>query len=294
MLTISQRIHDAMARHRILIVDDVLSVCQDLQQMLAEDFDAEISTELRKSVSSLPSSDYDLLISGLVMSELSGFELLREIRRSGNDMPIVMVTSWGNERCAAEALRLGATKFLCQPVSKDELVKAVRDAIENPRGIAGSDLDKFHQLGELVTGDSAMMDLFSLARRVAVTDSRVLIQGATGTGKRLFARAIHSISNRRANDLVELNCAAIPEALIESELFGHQRGAFTGANSDWEGRFEEAGKGTLFLDEIGELGLTVQSKLLQVLQSGEFRRVGGKGVRKNRARVIAATNRDLF
>ena len=149
------------------------------------------------------------------------------------------------------------------------------------------------QLAELVSQDPAMKEVFEAVRKIALTDSRVLIQGETGTGKQLVSRAIHAFSERSPHPLVELNCAAIPDTLLESELFGHEKGAFTGASSRWLGRFEEAGRGTLFLDEIGEMGYAVQSKLLQVLQDGMFIRVGGKGAQRSEARIIAATNRDL-
>ncbi len=277
---------------RVLVVDDIPSFCADTCQILRDaGFDASFCTEPRQAVSKINSESYDLVITTLVMKEISGFDLIRGVRKRGNRPAIIMVTGHGTEQSATEAVRLGANDYLSKPVSPAELIARVRKALQP---LADSSVaEGAYQLGNMVSQDPAMNEVFETVRKIAPTASGVLIDGETGTGKQLIAGAVHSLSDRSSEPLVELNCAAVPETLLESELFGHEKGAFTGATSRWKGRFEEAGKGTLFLDEIGEMGYNVQSKLLQVLNDGSFMRVGGEGSRKSQARIIAATNRDL-
>ena len=233
---------------------------------------------------------YDLVITGLVMRELSGFDVIRRIRGPGNPVPILMLTAKGNETTAIEATRLGASDYMDRPVAPAELRARVQKifAASEARAVEAAPAKV-----EFITQDPEMKAIIDMVGAVARSDSRVLILGETGTGKQLIAQAIHAASPRRKEPFVEVNCAAIPENLLESELFGHERGAFTGATERRQGRFEEAGAGTLFLDEIGETSFAVQAKLLRVLQSGRFNRVGGAATLQSRARVIAATNRDL-
>ncbi len=234
---------------------------------------------------------YDLLITTLVMRELGGLELIRGVRQGGSSVPIMMITAYGSEQAAIEATRLGAIDFLNKPVSSTELVARVKrilypqESTLNPPEAVGVE--------DFITTDPAMLSILETVETVAPTRSRVLITGETGTGKQLIARAIHRLSPRRKEPFVDLNCAAVPDSLLESELFGHERGAFTGADRKRIGRFEEAGNGTVFLDEIGEMGFNVQAKLLKVLQDGKFNRVGGTDQLQSQARVIAATNRNL-
>lgn len=222
------------------------------------------------------------------MRELDGFEVIRRIRGAGLRLPIIMITGRGDENSSIEAIRLGANDYLDKPVAPEELIARIRRALVPTAPLADG------AAPSIVTGDPSMRRVLDLAARVATYDSRVLITGETGTGKELVAKSIHALSERRAAPFVEVNCAAIPATLIESELFGHERGAFTGATERRIGRFEEAGEGTIFLDEIGELSRGLQAKLLHVLQTGEFSRVGGSRVVHSSARVISATNRDLF
>ena len=277
---------------RVLIIDDIRSFCTETQATLREaGFDARFCTSPRRALKDIQRDPADLVITTLVMREMSGFDVIRGIRGGGNDVPIIMVNGLGTEQSATEAIRLGASDYINKPVSAVELVARVR------KGLRPTTLDRTayqaFQLERLLSLDPVMKEVFDTVHKVAATDSRILIEGETGTGKQLVARAIHSLSDRRSEPLVELNCAALPENLLESEMFGHEKGAFTGATSRWVGRFEEAGHGTLFLDEIGEMGYGVQSKLLQVLQDGSFVRIGGKGAQKSDARVITATNCDL-
>lgn len=277
---------------RILIIDDIKAFCSETQTTLKESgFDVDFCLSPNQGIQEIQRSTPDLVITTLVMREMSGFDVIRGIRGSGYNMPIIMVTGHGSEQAATEAVRLGASDYISKPVSSVELVARVRKGLQKrSRDAEGH---KPFQLDQLLSQNHSMKEVFDTIVKVAKSESRVLIEGETGTGKQLVARAIHSLSDRNPEPLVELNCAAVPENLLESELFGYEKGTFTGASTRWIGRFEEAGKGTLFLDEIGEMGYGVQSKLLQVLQDGNFIRIGGKGARKSEARVITATNRNL-
>jgi DNA-binding NtrC family response regulator len=281
-----------LADKHILFVDDVPANCQEIRGYLKDHCrQVTICTSPVRALRRLRAEQPDLLITTLVMRELGGFDLIRRVRGQGSSLPIVMITGYGNEKTAIEATRLGCSDYLEKPVAPDELrarlvkIFAAQQKTVTRTTPAASTL--------MLSEDPAMKAIFDMVEAVARSDSRVLILGETGTGKQLIAQAIHDSSARRAEPFVEVNCAAIPENLLESELFGHERGAFTGATERRTGRFEEARDGTLFLDEIGEMSFTVQSKLLRVLQGGKFNRVGGSATLQSRARVIAATNRDL-
>ncbi|MCX6955028.1 MAG: sigma-54 dependent transcriptional regulator [Verrucomicrobia bacterium] len=279
-----------LTSRRILIVDDVPSFLQEIRGCLKDHCaEAAICASPRRALRRLRSDPPDLLITTLVMKELGGFELIRRVRGQGSSIPIVMITGRGNEKTAIEATRLGVSDYLEKPVSAEELRARLEKIFAAQRRPAAAEPGT----GGMVSEDPAMKAIFDMVGAVARSDSRVLILGETGTGKQLIAQAIHERSPRCREPFVEVNCAAIPENLLESELFGHERGAFTGATERRTGRFEEAGDGTLFLDEIGEMSFTVQSKLLRVLQGGKFNRVGGSATLQSHARVIAATNRDL-
>jgi len=276
---------------QILVVDDIPQFLDTMKQILSLAGFA-VTTRLSpiKAIKELRRTNFDLLITTLVMKELGGFDVVRAVRNSGNSIPIMMITGYGSEQAAVEAVRLGATDYLNKPVVPEELVARVK-RIVNPQQSSLSPIEDGRN--KLITTDPAMQAVLELVHTVAATNSRVLIAGETGTGKQLIASAIHQASPRRNEPFVDLNCAAIPDTLLESELFGHEKGSFTGADQRRIGRFEEAGRGTLFLDEIGEMGYGVQSKLLKVLQDGKFSRIGGSGLLNSGARVIAATNRDL-
>lgn len=281
----------SFAEKRVLVVDDVPTFCQEMRRQL-RDYCGEVAicgSPLR-AVRLLRKDKYDLVITTLVMRELGGFDLIRRIRGQGGDMPILMITSYGSPATAIEATRLGVTDYLEKPVRPEELQARVAKILGGKDGGTVGGLD---QRGHVESQDPAMRAVFEMVEIIARSESRVLILGETGTGKELIANEIHRRSTRANEPFVDVNCAAIPDNLLESELFGHERGAFTGATDRRVGRFEEAGNGTLFLDEIGETTFSVQSKLLRVLQSGKFSRVGGQAVQQSHARVIAATNRDL-
>ena len=279
----------ALANRRILIVDDVPAFLHELRSCLKGHCgEVAICTSPLRALRQVRREPPDLLITTLVMKELGGFEVIRRVRGLGSPIPIVMITGRGNEKTAIEATRLGVSDYLEKPVSAEELRARLGKIFAAQRQPAAAP-----EAGGMVSEDPAMKAIFDMVGAVARSDSRVLILGETGIGKQLIAQAIHERSPRCREPFVEVNCAAIPENLLESELFGHERGAFTGATDRRTGRFEEAGRGTLFLDEIGEMSFTVQSKLLRVLQGGKFSRVGGSATLQSHARVIAATNRDL-
>jgi DNA-binding NtrC family response regulator len=275
---------------RILIVDDVATFCRELRAMLKPRYvGVTICGSPLRALHLLKHEPFDLLITTLVMRELSGFELIRRVRGQGLELPIMMITGYGNEKTAIEATRLGASDYLEKPVVPDELFARLSKLLT--KQVSGR-----HELTRregMISEHPAMKAVFEMVEAVARNASRVLILGETGTGKQLIAQAIHRRSPRRKEPFVEINCAAIPNHLLESEFFGHERGAFTGATERRIGRFEEAGAGTVFLDEIGEMEFSLQSKLLQVLQSGQFRRIGGQHDLQSHARVIAATYHDL-
>ena len=282
-----------LADKHILFVDDVAANCQEIRGFLKDHCrQVTICTSPLRALRRLKAEEPDLLITTLMMRELGGFDLIRRVRGQGGTLPIVMITGYGNEKTAIEATRLGCSDYLEKPVAPDELrarLEKIFAAQQKPVAGAATALSSTPMLSE----DPAMKSIFDMVEAVARSDSRVLILGETGTGKQLIAQAIHESSARQQRPFVEVNCAAIPENLLESELFGHERGSFTGATERRMGRFEEAADGTLFLDEIGEMSFNVQSKLLRVLQGGRFNRVGGSATLQSGARVIAATNRDL-
>ena len=276
---------------QILIIDDVPQFCQELRSLLKPHCAAAtICGSPLRALRMLKQQSFDLVIVTLVMKELGGFEFIRRLRGQDNRTPIVMITGYGNEKTSIEATRLGVSDYLEKPVVPEELIARLAKIMGQQQK---PDETGDHRREGMISEDPAMKAIFDTVEAVARADSRVLILGETGTGKQLVAQALHAHSARRDEPFVEINCAAIPENLLESELFGHDRGAFTGATDKRIGRFEEAGDGTLFLDEIGEMSFAVQSKLLRVLQNGKFNRVGGQETLKSRARVIAATNRDL-
>ena len=280
-----------LADKHILMVDDLPEFCQEVRGYLKDHCrQVTICTSPLRALRRLKAEEPDLLITTLIMREMGGFDVIRRVRGQGSSLPIVMITGYGNEKTAIEATRLGVSDYLEKPISSAELrarLEKIFLAQKHPAETAAA------AATTMLSEDPAMKAIFDMVEAVARSDSRVLILGETGTGKQLIAQAIHDSSARKGQPFVEVNCAAIPENLLESELFGHERGAFTGATDRRLGRFEEAGDGTLFLDEIGEMSFTVQSKLLRVLQGGRFNRVGGSATLQSRARVIAATNRDL-
>ena len=278
-------------RQKILFIDDIPALCEEMVSTLrGENLDADSNLSPLDAIPQVVRGDYDLVITGLVIKELDGFEIIRRIRGGGSRVPIIMITSFGTDQSAIEAARLGVADYLTKPVESAELVARVRRVLAEH---APTEPARPRSLARMISGDRQMNAIFEKVHTIAPTDSRVLILGETGCGKQLLAHAIHQQSRRASEPYVEVNCAAIPANLLESELFGHEEGSFTGASKKRIGRFETAGKGTIFLDEIGELSFDLQSKLLHVLDSGKFTRVGGSADLVSRARLVSATNRDL-
>jgi two-component system, NtrC family, nitrogen regulation response regulator NtrX len=283
------------AKAHLLIVDDEANTLASLARAFRlAGHEATVCDNAGRALDLLRNDSFDLILSDVVMPGKSGLELLEDLKAAGSKTPIVLISGQANIEMAVRATKLGALDFLEKPLSTDKLLVTVDNALRLSR-LEVENRELRRQLGkhELVGSGPAMKRLLAQIERVAPSETRVCILGETGTGKELVARAIHEKSLRRDAPFVTLNCAAVPAELIESELFGHEKGAFTGAAAKHLGKFEQADGGTLFLDEIGDMPLAMQAKLLRVLEEGEVERVGGdKPVRVN-VRVLVATHRNL-
>jgi two-component system, NtrC family, response regulator AtoC len=283
---------------RILIADDQQATVDMLSELLSEEGYEPVGVASGTAVLEQLQGDhgFGLLLMDLQMPGLSGLELIERLRKDNIDIPVILITAYGTSSIAIRAMQIGAYDYLNKPFDLDEVLVVVKRLFEH-QALASRvrSLEERAELRERMIGRSpAMSQIYKTIGRVAASDASVLITGETGTGKELAANLIHQNSARRNGALIKVNCAALPETLIESELFGHEKGAFTGAVAQRKGRFELAHKGTIFLDEVGEITLPVQKKLLRVLQEGEIERVGGTGVVKVDVRVLTATNRDLL
>jgi DNA-binding NtrC family response regulator len=285
---------------RLLIVEDKESLALMLRETVeSEGLEADLARDGKEAVHKLASGQrYFAVLTDLRMPGADGIAVLRQVKESDPDCPVIVMTAFGTIENAVEAMKLGAYDFVQKPVDVDYLLLLLRRCREN-RELRYENIllkDEFRQRYRLpaIVGESPrIVEVSNAIQRVAPTDSTVLLQGESGTGKELFARAIHQLSPRRDRPFVAINCAAIPETLIENELFGHEKGSFTGATGRQLGKFELADSGTIFLDEIGELGLGVQSKILRVIQERRFDRIGGASTHEVDVRIICATNRAL-
>jgi DNA-binding NtrC family response regulator len=281
---------------RILIVDDEPDILNAFERMLTgETHDVETACSAEEALELLDRSSFDLVLTDLSMPKADGFELLTRMRQRGDGTPTLVISGAGTVEHAVRAIKLGALDFLEKPIHRERLVLTVQNALryaqlQEVHGRLQADIGYEKTL---VGRGPAMQRLVGLISRVAPSDGRVLITGENGTGKELVAAAIHAGSGRSSGPFVKLNCGAVAKDLVESELFGHEKGAFTGAVSARKGRFELADSGTLLLDEIGDMPMPMQVKLLRVLQEGQFERVGAGRTLKVDVRVLAATNRDL-
>ena len=279
---------------RILIVEDEPVLRDELRRLFDRKGHEVAEAESVRDAEKHEIGDYELILADLRLPGAPGTELIA--RAPG--VPVLIMTSYATVKSAVEAMRMGAVDYIAKPIDHDELVMMVDRILERERmrrqnAALQADVARTYAIDGIVGACAAMEVVFERIRKVAPTSSTVLILGESGTGKELVARAIHAQSPRRDAPIVTVNCAAVPSSLIESELFGHEKGAFTGASSAHAGLIEAAEGGTLFLDEIGELPLTVQAQLLRVLQNGEVRRVGSTRVRRVNVRLVAATHRDL-
>ncbi|MBT8341790.1 MAG: sigma-54-dependent Fis family transcriptional regulator, partial [Desulfatitalea sp.] len=280
----------------ILIVDDELPILQSLGGLLSDEgFEISTASNGYEALQMIESDAPDLVLLDIWMPGIDGLETLKEIKKSNAHIQVIMITGHGTIETAVQATKLGAFDFIEKPLAIERVIVAINNALnfrrleEENRYLRKKTIEKHAITG----GTPPIKSLREAISKVAPSDSWVLIKGENGTGKELVARNIHHLSSRSSKPLIAVNCAAIPEELIESELFGHEKGAFTGANSKKIGKFQLADKGTLFLDEIGDMSLKTQAKILRVLQERQFQRVGGSRTLTVDVRVIAATNKDL-
>ena len=284
---------------RVLVVDDKRGSREALRKMLAkEGFDVAMAHDAETAVGAFGEAPANLVITDLRMPGMDGIELLRRVKRASPDTEVILISGVGSIESAVKAMREGAYDFLTKPLERVAVLKAIDKALEK-QALLRENADLRARLRSLVDGSGmignhpSILRVKEMVRQVAPASATVLILGESGTGKELVARALHEGSERAGRAMVKVNCAALPETLLESELFGYERGAFTGAASRKEGRFRLAHGGTLFLDEIGDMPLVLQPKILRVLQEGEFERVGGTETLKADARIVASTNADL-
>ena len=285
-----------MARkaHLLLVDDDHNTLASLSRAFRLAGHEATVCDNAARAIDLLRGDSFDLILSDVVMPGKGGLELVEDLKKAGVKTPIVLISGQANIEMAVKATKLGALDFLEKPLSTDKLLVTVENALRLSR-LEDENRELRHRLGkhELVGSGPAMTKLMAQIERVAASETRVCILGETGTGKELVARAIHEKSPRREHPFITLNCAAVPAELIESELFGHEKGAFTGAAVKHLGKFEQADGGTLFLDEIGDMPVAMQAKLLRVLEEGEVERVGGDKPIKVNVRVVVATHRNL-
>lgn len=288
-----------MVKPRILVVDDEESIREFLDIMLRkEGYDVTCVEDGQKAIDILKKKSFDLVISDLQMPNVTGIELLKHCRENYSDLLFMMITAFGTAESAVEAMKMGAYDYITKPFKIDEVRINIANALrsrnlEVENRVLRKELQKEYSFQNLVGNSEAMHKIFELIRKVSDSPTNVLITGESGTGKEMVAKAIHYNSPLKDRPFVSVNCGAIPENLVESELFGHKKGSFTGATSDKDGLFEVADGGTLFLDEIGELPLSSQVRILRAIQEKTVRRVGGTEDIKVEVRIIAATNRDL-
>jgi two-component system response regulator PilR (NtrC family) len=283
---------------KILVVDDERSMREILEIFLKnEGYSVTAASNGESALEVMKHDHFDLIITDMKMPKVGGLELLKNVKEIYPDTVVVIITAFGTTESAVEAMKLGAFDYITKPFQMDEIRLVVKNALEKQMlqqevSILKEQL-KPPSLENILGRSPSMMELFTIISKTAESNANVLISGESGTGKELVAKAVHGLSPRKDRHFVAVNCAAIPEGLLESELFGHMKGAFTGAAANKQGLFELANEGTLFLDEIGEMPLTLQAKLLRAIEDGTFRRVGGISDIKVDVRIIAATNKDI-
>ena len=281
---------------KILVIDDERSIRNTLKDILEyEKYDVDLAEDGNKGLEMIRSGEYDVVLCDIKMPGLDGIEVLERVVVLAPDTPVVMISGHGNIDTAVDSIKKGAFDYIEKPLDLNRLLITIRNAMDKSNLVTETKIlkKKVNKKYEIVGESKAISEVIGMADRVAPTDARVLITGSNGTGKELVARRIHDQSNRSSGPFVEVNCAAIPSELIESELFGHEKGAFTSAVKQRLGKFEQANGGTLFLDEIGDMSLSAQAKVLRALQENVISRVGGDKAIKVDVRVVAATNKNL-
>jgi two-component system nitrogen regulation response regulator NtrX len=283
---------------KILIIEDEAAIRRVLTKILAEESETYEVDEAEDGLSGLEkikNTDYDLVLCDIKMPKMDGVEVLEGVKKIKPEIPMVMISGHGDMETAINTMRLGAFDYISKPPDLNRLLNTVRNALDKKQLVVENKIlkKKVSKHYEMIGDSDAINHIKDIIDKVAPTDARVLITGPNGTGKELVAHQLHEKSERAAAPLIEVNCAAIPSELIESELFGHVKGAFTSAVRDRAGKFEAADKGTIFLDEIGDMSLSAQAKVLRVLQENMLQRVGAEKDIKVDVRVVAATNKDL-
>jgi len=280
----------------ILIIDDEKEICESIKMILDyEHYTVDYSTGAPEGIEKLFANKFSCLLLDIQMPGMNGFEVLKKIRENNSSTPVVIISAHGSIENAIKATRLGAFDFIEKPVDRDKLLISVRNAVEQYK-LLNENAEIKHILEpdtEILGKSKAIQNILELIDRIAPIDTRVLITGENGTGKELVARALHNKSPRKNKPFVEVNCAAIPNELIESELFGHEKGSFTGAFQQRIGKFELANKGTIFLDEVGDMSLQAQAKVLRVIEDNKIERVGSAKKIEVDVRILAATNKNL-
>lgn len=280
----------------ILIIDDEKEICESIKMILEyEGYNVIFSTSAIQGLKSLDEHQVSCLLLDIQMPEMNGFEVLKKVKENTPSLSVIIISAHGSIENAIKATRLGAFDFIEKPVDRDKLLISVRNAVEQSKLLTENiEIKKtLEGEGEILGSSKGIKNILELIDKVAPLDTRVLITGENGTGKELVARAIHKKSQRKDKPFIEVNCAAIPNELIESELFGHEKGSFTGAVSQRIGRFELANKGTIFLDEVGDMSPQTQAKVLRAIEDGKIERVGsGKKIDVD-VRIISATNKEL-
>lgn len=287
-----------MKNYRILIVDDEENVCRLLSKVLVkEGYETRMAHNAEEALKIIDNSDMDIVISDIKMPGMSGIELLNRIGSIAPFIKVIMITAFATIDTAIEALRMGAKDYITKPFNIDEVVQAIKKLTPEKEEVVirGEDLQKEIKTisSSLESRSASMIKVIDMIKHIADTKATVMIYGETGTGKELAAQTLHNFSSRKDKPFIKVNCAAIPETLLESELFGYEKGAFTGAAVRKPGKFELADEGSIFLDEIGDISPGVQVKLLRILQEREFERLGGTKTIKVDVRIIAATNKNL-
>jgi DNA-binding NtrC family response regulator len=292
-------IHKGKTHERILVVDDDKAFRIATRTVLSDEgYQVSLATNGEEALKLIEGEEFDLVVTDMVMGTMTGVDLLKRAKPHHPELPMIMVTGFGSISTAVEAMYNGAADYLTKPCNNSELLLKIRKALDTQQKeqelkMLREEVRSTYSFGNIITRSDKMKELIRQVRQVADTDVTVLIQGESGTGKELIAHALHFSSTRAAGPFVPMNCSAIPENLLESELFGYEKGAFTGAMRQKPGKFEDAHTGTLFLDEIGDIAPSVQTKLLRVLQEKKFERVGGNTHITVDTRVVAATNRNL-
>tara|TARA_A100001011_G_scaffold98024_1_gene103190 strand:- start:22099 stop:23265 length:1167 start_codon:yes stop_codon:yes gene_type:complete len=283
---------------KILIIEDEEPIRRVLVRILNEEdsnFEIYQASDGKKGLDLIKKESFDLVLCDIKMPKVDGIELLQRTRKTNLTLPFIMLTGHGNIETAVESMKLGAYDFISKPPDLNRLINSVRNALEKKELVTENKIlrQKVAKKYEIIGNSKSVMEIHAVIDKVAKTEARVLITGESGTGKELVAHNIHERSNRSKGTFIEVNCAAIPSELIESELFGHLKGSFTSAVKDRQGKFEAANNGTLFLDEIGDMSLAAQAKVLRALEESKIQRVGSQKDISVDVRVIAATNKDL-